>query len=181
MNIDFVARKVELTDNIRELASKKLAKIDKYFNEILDVRVELTQERHLYVVDLFIHGKDFDARAAAQHKDIRSAIQDAVEKLEIQARKGKTRLKGRKRQSEQARRTPDWGVEVLEKESVASGHPRIIESSSITIKPMTIEEAALQLESSPRDFIVFLNATTDRVNVLYRRRDNNLGLITPEL
>ncbi len=181
MNIDFVARKVELTDQIRELASKKLAKIDKYFNEILDVRLELAQERHLYVVDLFIHGKDFDARATSQNKDIRSAIQEAVEKLEIQARKAKTRLKGRKRQSEQERRTPDWAVEVLEKESVASGQPRIIKTSSITIKPMTIEEAALQLESSAGDFIVFLNATTDKVNVLYRRRDNNLGLITPEL
>jgi len=181
MKIDFVARKVELTDQIRELASKKLAKIDKYFNKILDIRLELAQERHLYVVDLFVHGKDFDARATSQNKDIRTAIQEAIEKLEIQARKAKTRLKGRKRQSEQARRAPDWAVEVLEKESVASGHPNIIKSSSITVKPMAIEEAALQLEGSSGDFIVFLNATSDRVNVLYRRRDGNLGLITPEL
>jgi len=181
MNIDFVARKVELTDTIRELAAKKLAKIDKYFNEILDIRLELAQERHLYVVDLFVHGKDFDARATSQNKDLRSAIQDAVEKLEIQARKAKTRLKGRKRQGDQEHRAPDWAVEVLEKESVVSGHPQIIKSSSLTIKPMAIEEAALQLESSAGDFIVFLNASTDKVNVLYRRRDGNLGLITPEL
>lgn len=181
MNIDFVARKVELTDAIRELATRKLAKIDKYFNEILDVRVELAQERHLYVADLFVHGKDFDARATAQNKDIRSAIQEAVEKLEIQARKAKTRLKGRKRQSEQEHRAPDWAVEVLEKQSVTTGQPRIIKTSSLRVKPMSIEEAALQLESSAGDFIVFLNAATDKVNVLYRRRDGNLGLITPEL
>jgi putative sigma-54 modulation protein len=62
-----------------------------------------------------------------------------------------------------------------------SGQPRIVERSSIPIKPMAIEEAVLQLDDSPYDFLVFRNASTDKVNVLYRRDDKNLGLITPEL
>ena len=76
--------------------------------------------------------------------------------------------------------SPDWTVDVLERESVLAGEPRIVETSSIPIKPMTIEEAVLQLEDSSDAFFVFRNATTDRVNVLYRRADRNLGLITPE-
>ena len=69
---------------------------------------------------------------------------------------------------------------MLERDSIASGEPRIVERSSIPIKPMSIEEAVLQLDDSSQDFLVFRNSSNDRINVLYRRQDKNLGLITPE-
>jgi len=71
-------------------------------------------------------------------------------------------------------------VEVLESNSVRGGAPRIIESTHMSIKPMTIEEAALRLEDSELAFVVFRDSTSDRVNVLYRRKDQNYGLIAPE-
>ncbi len=183
MNIDFVARKVELNDQIRQLTRKKLAKVEKYFNQILEVRAEFSQERHLHQVELYIKGKDFDARATAQHKDLRSAIQEAVDRLENQAMKAKTRLKNQRGKKRTAGSTapPDWSLDVIEPESIGSGTPRIVTTKTISVKPMTIDEAVLQLEDSSNDFIVFLNAASGKVNVLYRRRDNNLGLITPEL
>lgn len=181
MNIEYIARKVDLTDQIRQLTEKKLSRLEKYFNQILDIRVEFEQERHLFVVNVVVNGKDFDTRSRAQNKDLRTAIQEAVDRLDNQARKAKTRLKGRKRQGEEASPAPDWSVDVLTPESVSSGEPRIVKTSTITVKPMTIDEAMLQLERSRNEFIVFLNAATDRVNVLYRRQDKNLGLITPEL
>lgn len=179
MRIDYVARKVVLTDTVRDLAEKKLAKIKKYFNEILDVRLEIEQERHLYVADIFVKGKDFDIKSTSQSKELTSAIQEAIDKLEMQARRAKARLKGKKRRG--AEQAKSWPVDIIEPESVASGSPRIVESNDLQIKPMTIEEAALQLEESTDEFIVFRNAITDNVNVLYRRADNNLGLIRPEL
>jgi putative sigma-54 modulation protein len=181
MRIEYIARKVTLTDHVRGLTEKKLAKIKKYFNDILDIRVELEQERHLFVADLFVKGKDFDIKSTSQNKDLTAAIQDAVDKLEIQARRAKTRLKDRKRHSGEPKDALGWSVDVLEAGSVATGEPRIVETSSIPIKPMSIEEAAMQLERSSDEFFVFRNALNDKVNVLYRRRDNNLGLITPEL
>ena len=72
-------------------------------------------------------------------------------------------------------------MEVLEPESIGSGHPRVVERTQIPIKPMSIEEAAMQLEKSRNEFLVFRNSSNDKVNVIYRRPDNNLGLITPEL
>ena len=182
MKIDYVARNdVELTDAIRQFTEKKLRKVVKYFNEILEIRVELDQERHLFAVDIFVNGKDFDLKARSRSKDLKAAIQEAVDKLENQASKAKTRLKERKRGGDgPGRGASEWPVEVFEAESLRGGTPRIIKSSSIPIKPMTVEEAALQLESSRNDFIVFRNAANDRINVLYRRRDNNLGLISPE-
>jgi putative sigma-54 modulation protein len=179
MKIDYVARKVTLNDQVRQLAEKKIGKIKKYFNDILDIRFEIGQERHLYVADLFVKGKDFDLKSTSQNKELTTAIQDAVDKLEIQARRAKARLKDHK--GRQSRDEVAWDVEVLESESISSGTPRIVERSSIPIKPMSIEEAVLQLERSSDDFFVFRNSSNDKVNVVYRRPDNNLGLITPEL
>ncbi len=182
MKVDYIARNVTLSDQSRQLAEKKLAKISKYFNDIIDVRIEVSQERHLHVVDLSVNGKDFDLQSTAQHKDVTAAIQEAVDKLEIQARRAKTRLKDHKqRAGSEAKTDRGWAVEVLESESIASGEPRIVEKSSIPIKPMSIEEAVLQLDDSSYNFLVFRNASNDRVNVIYRRVDKNLGLITPEL
>jgi len=182
MKIDYIARKVDLTEASRELAEKKLAKITKYFNDILDARLEVELERHLHVVDLSIKGKDFDVQATAQNKDMMAAIQDAVDKIEIQARRAKARLKDhKKRAGSGAKLDQGWSVDVFERDSMTSGQPRIVERSSIPIKPMSVEEAVLQLDDSQYDFLVFRNASTDKVNVLYRRDDKNLGLITPEL
>jgi putative sigma-54 modulation protein len=179
MKVEYIARKVDLNDNVRQLTEKKLAKLTKYFNDILDIRVEVEQERHLYVADLFVKGKDFDIHSTSQHKEMTAAIQDAVDKLEIQARRAKTRLK--KHKGRQSAAESAWSLDVLEPESIGRGEPSIVERSTIPIKPMTVEEAALQLEDETLDFLVFHNASTDRVNVLYRRQDKNLGLITPEL
>jgi putative sigma-54 modulation protein len=181
MKIEYIARKVVLTEQSRQVAEKKLAKIKKFFNDILDVRVEISQERHLYVADLAVRGKDFMVQSTAQNKDVTSAIQEAVDKLEIQARRAKTRLKDHKqRAGSEAKVDLGWTVDVLEHNSIGAGEPRIVERSSISIKPMSIEEAVMQLDKSSDDFLVFRNSSNDRVNVIYRRQDNNLGLITPE-
>ena len=181
MKVEYIARKVTLTDQSRQVAEKKLAKVNKYFNDILDVRVEVGQERHLYVVDISVRGKDFVVQSTAQHKDMMAGIQEAVDKLEIQARRAKTRLKDhQKRAGSEAKTDQGWAVDVLESESVATGEPLIVERSSIPIKPMSIEEAVMQLDESSYGFLVFRNSSNDRINVLYRRQDKNLGLITPE-
>ena len=181
MRVDYIARKVTLDDSFRQLTEKKLAKITKYFNDIIDMRVEVSQERHLYEVDLFIKGKDFDIQATTQNKELGAALQEGVDKLEIQARRAKARLKDHKPRGGELKKVQDWEVEVFESDSESSGPPRIVERSSIPIKPMTVEDAILQLEKSPDQFMVFRNANTDRINVLYKRSDKHLGLITPEL
>lgn len=181
MRVDYIARKVTLDDSFRQLTEKKLAKITKYFNDILDMRVEVSQERHLHVVDLFVKGKDFDIKSTTQHKELNAAIQDGVDKLEIQARRAKARLKDHKGRGSDAKYVQDWEVEVIEPDADNPATPQIVERSSIPIKPMTIDDAILQLEKSTDQFLVFRNASSDRINVLYRRNDNHLGLITPEI
>ncbi len=182
MKVDYIARKVTLDDDFRQLAEKKLGKITKYFNDILDMRVEVAQERHLYTIDLFVKGKDFDIHSTGQNKELNAAIQDGIDKLEIQARRAKARLKDHKARASGARKAQTLEVEPLEPDTAFAGGPQIVERSTIAIKPMSIEDAAMELERSPDQFLVFRNASTDQINVLYRRSgDDNLGLITPEI
>lgn len=181
MRVDYIARKVTLDDSFRQLTEKKLAKITKYFNDILDMRVEVSQERHLFVVDLSVRGKDFDIMATTQNKELTAALQEGIDKLEIQARRAKARLKDHKARGSEAKIVQDWEVEVLETDDSPTGRPQIVERSSIPIKPMTVEDAILLLEKSSDKFLVFRNSSSERINVLYRRNDNQLGLITPEL
>jgi putative sigma-54 modulation protein len=178
MKIEYVARKVDLGDDARQLAEKKLAKIKKYFNDILDVRLEVEQERHLFVADLLVRGKDFDIKSTSQNKDLTTAIQDAIDKLEIQARRAKTKLKDHK--SRVGRGEPLVEGPEAEPEPEPAGEARIVERSTITVKPMSVEEAVMQLERSRSDFLVFRNSSSDSINVLYRRAGHDLGLITPE-
>lgn len=181
MRVDYIARKVTLDDDFRQLTEKKLAKITKYFNDILDMRVEVSQERHLHVVDLFVKGKDFDIQSTTQHKELNAAIQEGVDKLEIQARRAKARLKDHKGRGGDAKMVQGWDVDVIEPDADNPSTPQIVERLSIPIRPMTIEDAIFQLEKSTDQFLVFRNADNERINVLYRRSDKQLGLITPEL
>ncbi|MEE4272174.1 MAG: ribosome-associated translation inhibitor RaiA [Thermoanaerobaculales bacterium] len=181
MKVDYIARKVTLDDAFRQLSEKKLAKIEKYFNDILDIKVEVSQERHLHVVDLSVKGKDFDIQSSAQHKELNAAIQDAVDKLEIQARRAKGRLKDHKARGGDASAVRSRELKVDVADQHHDDRPRIVERSSIPTKPMSMEDAILQLEKSSDQFLVFYNASNDRINVLYRRNDKQLGLITPEL
>jgi putative sigma-54 modulation protein len=116
MKVEYVARKVTLTDQVRQLTEKKLAKVEKYFSDILDLRVEVEQERHLYVADIAVKGKDFDVKSTSSNKDMTTAIQDAVDKLEMQARRAKARLKDRKRHHGGDMPPPAeaWNEDVLE-------------------------------------------------------------------
>lgn len=183
MRIEYIARKVTLEEDVRRLAEKKLSKIKKYFNDILDIRLEVEQERHLYVADLLVRGKDFDIKSTSQNKDLTTAIQDAIDKLEIQARRAKARLKDHKSRQSRVEPAP-LGEEEDAGEPAArqagGGEARIVEHSTITVKPMSVEEAVLQLERSSSPFLVFRNSANDAINVLYRRAGDDLGLITPE-
>jgi putative sigma-54 modulation protein len=180
MKIEYVARKVDLSDDARQVAERKLAKIKKYFNDILDVRLEVEQERHLFVADLLVRGKDFDIKSTSQNKDLTTAIQDAIDKLEIQARRAKTKLKDHKSRASRGEPPAAGPEDETEPEPAPAGEARIVERSTITVKPMSVEEAVMQLEKSRSDFLVFRNSSSDSINVLYRRTGHDLGLITPE-
>jgi putative sigma-54 modulation protein len=177
MELEFIARNIELTPQQRGLAQKKFDRLAKYFSVVQEARITVTQEKHRVAVEAYIRGKDFEVEASSETPEWAASLQDLVEKLEQQARKTKQRLTSRKRPREKER---SWQVEVVEPESVRRGTPEVVETRHVPVLPMTVDEAALQLDSSNDDFIVFREAASDKVSVLYRRRDRSYGLVTPE-
>ena len=170
MNIDYVARNYPLDDQIRTYTSDKLQKVAKFLEDPVEIRVTLEHEKHRYIADLHVAHRFGVIKANEENDDMYDAINLAVDKTEKQARRSRKKF-----------RDNQWPVEVLERASVgAGGSPRIVKKSVLSIKPMSIDEAALQLEDSKNDFVVFRDAASDQVSVLYKRRDQNYGLISPE-
>ncbi len=181
MNIEYVGRNFELDGRVRAYTETKLKKALKFLAEPVEVRVKLEVEKHRQIAELHISHRRGVLHATEENTDILDAINLAVDSVEKQARRGRKKaVDQRRRGGRNAEGALEWPLEVMEAESVRSGTPRIIKSTAIPIKPMTIEEAALALEDSRNEFVVFLDAISDRVSVLYKRKDQHYGLIAPE-
>ncbi|MGD2114674.1 MAG: ribosome-associated translation inhibitor RaiA [Acidobacteriota bacterium] len=184
MNIEYVGRNYSVDDSVRGYVEGKLGKkLVKFIHEPVEIRVTLETEKHRNIADVHITHKNGVLQATEETGDMYDAINMAVDKVEKQARRSKKKSIDRRRRADRETTNGQrWPLEVLSRESFAAGgERRIIKTTHLPIKPMTIEEAALQLETAKNEFLVFRNSATDRVNVLYKRRDENYGLIAPEL
>lgn len=181
MNIEFVARNTDLDDQTRSFAEEKLHKLYKFLEAPVEIRVTLEEVRHRSIADLHVAHRFGVLQATEETDAMLDSIHLAIDKLEKQARRARKKFLDRRRKADRQNGRHHWPVEVLAKESLVPGSAhRVIKASVIPIKPMAVEEAALTLDKSKHDFVVFRNSTTDRVNVLYKRRDDNYGLIAPE-
>jgi len=180
MNIEYVARNLELDTKIRDFAADKLQKVGKFLDEPVDVRVTMEQEKHRCSADLHITHRFGLIQANEETDDIFDAVNLAVDKAEKQARRSRKKFRDKRRKADRNNGS-HWPVEIVDQDSVGIGTaPRIVESTALSIKPMSLDEAAIELEESDYGFVVFRNAMSDEVNVLYRRKDNHYGLISPE-
>ena len=123
-------------------------------------------------------------QATEESEAMEDAIQAAIDKTEKQGRRSRKKFMDTRRRAQRAlEEEHHWPVNVLASESVGDtgdGTPRVVRTHNLPIKPMTIDEASLQLKESKNDFFVFRDSVSDRISVLYRRRDNNYGLIAPD-
>ena len=181
MNVEYVARHFDLTDDLRDYAEKKLDKALKFVEEPIDVRITLVQEKHRQIAEIKLGHRHGIAQATEETDDMRDAVNLAADKVEKQVRRSRKKFMAQRRRRDRQVEQPHWPVEVLEAEPLNQGTARrVIKRSVLAIKPMSVEEAALQLDGSSNDFVVFKDASSDKVSVLYKRRDANYGLISPE-
>lgn len=182
MNIEFFGRHFRLRQDIKDLAERKLHKVGTFLEEPADARITLEAEKRRRIADIHVTHRFGVLQATEESESMEDALQAAVDKVEKQARRARKKFLDNRRRADRAVGGEDhWPVDVLESESVGSGQaPRIIKTNRLAIKPMTLDEAALQLAGSKNEFFVFLDSATERVSVLYRRRDQNYGLIAPE-
>lgn len=181
MNIEISGRNYEVTDRIRTLIEKKLSKLDKYFENLIDVRCVLSVEKYRYICEIFMAGKSFDIKAAQAADTMEDAINSTADHLKRQAEKSRKKVRDRPR----ARKLVDvseWTLQVLEPAMLRTedARPRVIQRRNIPIRAMSIEQAAMTLDDSKNEFIVFRDLDTGKITVIYRRKDSNFGMIAPE-
>jgi putative sigma-54 modulation protein len=187
MATEISGRNYEIPPDIRDMVEKKLAKIeDRLFDDVIDVRVVLQVEKYRNICEILMVGKDHDVKTVQESDEsMQDAINSAIDHLKRQAQKNRKKIRDHHRKEGNGRKAvTEWAVQVLEpgqlREETQERAPRIVKTNNIAIRPMSIEEAALRLDDSKNEFIVFRDIDTDKVSVIYKRRDNNLGLISPE-
>jgi putative sigma-54 modulation protein len=190
MATEISGRNYEIPPDVRAMLETKLAKIqEKLFDDVIDVRVVLQVEKYRNICEILIKGKEHDVKSVqSSDESMQDAVNAALDHVKRQAQKNRKKIRDHHRHGNGDNAfTPDiteWAVQVLEpgrlRDDGGDNMPRIIKTNNIPIRPMSIEQAALHLDDSKNEFIVFRDIDTDQVSVIYKRRDNNLGLIAPE-
>lgn len=170
---------VELSETMEKYAERKISKLSRYLPSVSEAKLEISQEdtklpEQRFSVQVTLDSKGTLIRAQEKSKDIRTAIDKVVDVLSsrIERYKGKLYDKGR-------------GVSVARQEAVEEtgleAPKKVVKSKHFLVKPMPQDEAMNQMELLGHDFFLFINADTDRINLLYRRKDGDYGLIEPEV
>ena len=186
MATEITGRNYDIPADIRALVEKKLSKIqEKLFDDVIDVRVVLQVEKYRNICEILNPGKEHDVKTVQDSDEsMGAAVNAAMDHIKRQAQKNRKKIRDHHRKDGAKPAITEWAVQVLEpanlREETDQRAPRIIKTNNISIRPMSIEEAALRLDDSKNEFIVFRDIDNDKVSVIYKRTDNNLGLIAPE-
>jgi putative sigma-54 modulation protein len=182
MRIDITGRHTTVTPNLRQLITDRLASLERVLNDAaISASVIVTREKYRFNVEVSIHTRgDHTLSGSAEANTWALAVRQATLKIEQQAKKLKGKWHDRKRQSAKIVRARRLAPELPEPSDDGAEAPRIVRASRYPVKPMSLDDAALRMEDTRDTFLVFRNADEDdRVAILYRRRDSNLGLIQP--
>ncbi len=178
MKIIFKGRHVEVTEALRNYTEKRLNKIDRHFENILEVIVTFSVEKSRQIVEVTLQAKKALIRAEEESDDMYTSIDKVVDKLDRQIQK--YREKYLQKSSVENHETELRNLENSLNEEARNNLPLIVKTKKFALKPMSVEEAAMQMDLLGHSFYVFANDLTNRVNVLYKRKDGNFGLIEPE-
>jgi putative sigma-54 modulation protein len=181
MQLQVKGRNFEISEQIRSYAEGKLGKLDKLVKDPTRIELELLVEKNPsipdnHVAEATVWTKGPVLRARESSADMKASIDQLVEKLERQVKRYRDKRKRGHRPFGHSPRVEDAPSTPTEAET----EPMIVKTKQFAIKPMTAEEAVLQMDLIGHDFFVFRNADTDEINVVYRRRDGDYGLIEPQ-
>jgi len=165
------------TESLKNYAEEKLSKIKRYLDFPLEAHVVLSVEKFRHIADVTLSVNGTWIKGIEETDDMYSAIDQVMDKLEKQVKKYLSKIRNRRTENRKGEETLD--VEETEEDVAFGLSGPSIEVEKMIAKPMDPEEAAMQLFNSQQDFIVFRNSRSEEINVIYKRKDGNLGLIEP--
>ncbi len=179
MKYNIIGRKVNLRDNFKERVYKKLGKFEKIFSEDAEAVVTVTLEKNRQTVEVTIRDNGMTYRAESTALEMNDALDAVVDILGGQIRKNKAKL-SKKIKSESLEKyfeeePTGYDDAVLEEEDYS-----VVRTKTFSVKPLTVEEAILQMNMIGHQFFMFRNANSNEINVVYKRKNGTYGLLEPE-
>jgi putative sigma-54 modulation protein len=176
MNLRITGTNIDATDAIKDYIKKKIRKVTKYLRDVIEIQVTLKVERYQQICEITILADHITVRGEGDTTDMYASVDLAVERIEKQLRRYRDKLIRRRYRG--ADSVQEAKMSVLEHSSVILDEkPVVIVENRVPVKPMNVEEAVMQMDLMNRDFLVFKNAESDAINVIYHRADGNIGLI----
>ncbi len=180
MQVTMTFRHMEQSDALKAYAEEKLERVAKYIDSPISAQVYFSVEKKIrHIVEIVINSKGISTKASESTHDMYAAIDAVIDKIERQLVRYKEKIKAHKPNGDEHGR--QLSKKIFQADSIeASSEPVVIKTTSEVAKPMSVDEAVMQMDLLHKDFIVFINADSNEINVLYRRKDSNFGLIEPE-
>ena len=189
MQVKITARHTHLTDALRNHVEERVQKLARLLDSAISANVVLSIEKYRQGAEITLHGNGFKFHGEDVTNDLYIAVDNTVDKLRRQiekhkTRRGSNRIRENQRESEATKSQPAM-MEKTFKEEPDEPHPSgkappVAKTAHVPIKPMSIEEATLQLSAQNHQFFVFRNSKTEEINIVHRLRDGQIGLIAPE-
>lgn len=177
MDITVTFRHTEPIDSLKAYAEEKMSKIKKYLDTPMEGHVVLTVEKFRHQADVTLNINGVRIKGVEETGDMYSAIDQVMDKIENQVKRHLGRI--RDRRGDNRKDESELTGEGAEELSPLTSEEAVIEVERLVAKPMDPEEAAMQLQMANLDFLVFRHARSMEINVIYKRKDGNLGLIEP--
>ncbi|MBN2105928.1 MAG: ribosome-associated translation inhibitor RaiA [Deltaproteobacteria bacterium] len=175
MEITVTFRHLEPSDALKDYAMDKVSRIEKYLGNITEVHIILSHEKRAHIAEVIVHANRAKITAKEKHEDnMYASIDLVVDKIERQVKKHKDKITSHKEHKKALHNV--FSADQL----TASREQSIVKSESISIKTMSVDTALVHIGQNDDEFFVFKNIDTDNVNVLYKRRNGDFGLIEPE-
>lgn len=169
--LTITGRHIEVTEALRDHAVEKMNHACRLLDKISAAHITFSVEKYRHITEVVIQSRGATLRSKEETGDMYASVDQAMDKIEAQAKRLKEKLKNRKRQDE--RESSEF------EEELSAEAPRVFDSEAFAAKPLTVDDAQRELSLSEALFLTFRNAKTNEVNVLYKRNDGHFGLIQP--
>lgn len=178
MKISISGRKVNLKENFKDLAKKKLSRFDRIFKEDAEANVVVTVERNHQIVEITIQQPGMMCRAEASNVEMNDALDQVISSLGRQIRKNKTKLEKEIHSEALDKYVQDY---LNTEEPADESEYKIVRTKHFFVKPLSVEEAILQMNLLEHQFFMFRDVDSGEINVVYKRKNGDYGLLEPDV
>jgi putative sigma-54 modulation protein len=180
MQVEFTGRQTEVPAAARAAVTRRLDKLEKVLHGITHVHVVLSADKHRRIAEVTVHSPHLKLTAVEESDELALAVANVMDRLVRQAQRHLGRHRAHKRSATRRGAPAVWSGILSPRDLAVPGSARVVQTRRVLPRSMSVDEAILELEGDGEDLLVFRDASTDQLHVLYKRKDGRFGVIEPE-